>query len=208
MFPPRPKSRIRPVELLRYEKQGGWVVQRKFNGTRTLIHVTPKGVVEAWRPGKEPHLQWVISPEVIAQVLTLNLDRGKEYWLDGELMNNKTSDHAYKNRIVFFDIIQAGRYFFMSPNFLERQKLLFEICRRPIELEPARGIALKVTDNLWLAETFFDHFADRWQDFIDFDEIEGLVLKRMKSTIGNLGNELYEVDWQIRCRKEHKNYGF
>ena len=208
MFPPRPKSRIRPVELSRWERQGGWVIQRKFNGTRTLIHVTSSLKVEAWRPGKKFHLQWVISPEVINQVLSLNIERGKEYWFDGELMNNKTSNSTYKNKIIFFDILQAGRYFFRSPDLLGRQKFLFEICRNPVILEDSRGIALKVTDDIWLAETFFNNFADRWKDFIDFDEIEGLVLKRMKSTIDNLGNKEYDVDWQIRCRKEHKNYSF
>jgi hypothetical protein len=208
MFPPRPKSRIRPVELPRWERQGGWAIQRKFNGTRTLIHVTPSLKVEAWRPGKKSHLQWVISPEIINQVLSLNIERGKEYWFDGELMNNKTSNSTYKNKIIFFDIIQAGRYFFKSPDLLGRQKLLFEICGNPVTLEDSRGIALKVTNNIWLAETFFDNFTDRWKDFIDFDEIEGLVLKRMKSTIDNLGNKEYDVDWQIRCRKEHRNYSF
>ena len=112
MFPPRPKNRIRPVELPKYEKQGAWVVQRKFNGTRTLIHITPSFQVEAWRPGKQKHLQWCLSAEITAQILSLNIERGKEYWFDGELLNNKTSDIAYKNKIVFFDILQAGRYFF------------------------------------------------------------------------------------------------
>ena len=208
MYPPRPKSRIRPAELTRYENQHGWVAQRKFNGTRTLIHVTPAMSVEAWRPGREPHLQWSLSPEMVKQVLSLRLEGGKEYWFDGELLNNKTSSPEYKNRIVFFDILQAGRYLFGSPDLMGRQKLLFDICGNPTKLEPARGIALAVTENLWLAETFTDHFVDRWNDFIDFDEIEGLVLKKPNSKIDNFGRKEYEVDWQLRCRKEHKNYSF
>ena len=208
MFPPRPKNRIRPVELPRWEKKGGWVVQRKFNGTRTLIHILPNGKIEASRPGNEPHLQWTLSEAVQQQIRSLNLEGGLEYWLDGELMNNKTSDDQYKNKVILFDILQAGRYLFGRPVLMARQQMLAQICGNPVKLEPGRGIALEVTENIWLAQTFADHFADRWQDFIDFDEIEGLVLKRANSVINDFGNKLYEVDWQVRCRKEHKNYAF
>lgn len=218
MFPPRPKHRIRPIELGRYEKQKVWVAQRKFNGTRALVHVTSDLRVEVWRPGKTPHLQWSISPEIVRQVLSLQLDHGKEYWFDGELLNNKTSEgHAlsndpnyrdYKNRIVFFDILQAGKYLFGKPDLIGRQNLLYNICRQPATLEPSRGIAWVVTENLWLAQTFDGNFQDRWNDFIDMPEIEGLVLKRTKSVLDNFGAKEYEVEWQLRCRKESKNYPF
>jgi len=218
MWPPRPKNRIRFVELPRWERKGGWVAQRKFDGTRTLIHILPNGQVEAWRPGKQPHLQWKLSVDVAAQIRSLNIELGKEYWLDGELLNNKTSDDHYKNRIVLFDILQAGWYFFGGPNLMKRQQLLADICRNPVTLESGRGIALVVTENIWLAQTFTDHFVDRWNDFISFDEakkmvyvvneIEGLVLKQAKSVIEDFGNKEYEVNWQVRCRKPEKGYDF
>jgi hypothetical protein len=148
----------------------------------------------------------------------LNIEFGKEYWLDGELLNNKTSDEYYKNRIVLFDILQAGKYFFGGPTLMERQQMLVSICGNPVGLESGRGIALDVTENVWLAQTFTDNFVDRWNDFINFDEvnklayvvneIEGLVLKQSKSVIKNFGNKEYEVDWQVRCRKPEKGYDF
>ena len=208
MYPPRPKSRIRPSELPYYEQKGVWVVQRKFNGTRTLIHVTPSMTVEAWRPGNLPHEQWSLSSEVAKQILSLKLIGGKEYWFDGELLNNKTSSPDYKNKIIFFDILQAGRYLFGNPNLKGRQDLLYEICGAPTNREPGQGIALEVTPNIWLAETFTSDFVARYRDFISLDEIEGLVLKDPQSKLDNFGGKEYEVSWQIRCRKEHKNYSF
>lgn len=208
MFPPRPKFRIPPAQLPKYEKQGKWVVQRKFNGTRTLIHVTQQGGVEAWRPGKTPHKAWSITPEIASQFTELAIEPGSEYWFDGELLYSKTTDEHYKNRVVLFDILQAGRYLFGSPDLMGRQKLLLEICGNPTELESKHGIALAVRPNIWVAETWPNGFVDRYQDFIELDEIEGLVLKRANSKLDNFGNSLYEVAWQIRCRKEHKNYAF
>jgi ATP-dependent DNA ligase len=208
MFPPRPKHRIRPVELPEYENEGDWVAQRKFNGTRTLIHVTEKFEVEAFRPGREPHLQWRISEDIKNQVRSLNIERGKEYWFDGELLNNKTETSEYKDKIVLWDILQAGAYFFNSPDLLGRYKKLQTICGNPKEYEPHNKIALKVTQNIWLAETFHEDFENRYKEIIQLDEIEGLVLKRANSKLKNWGTKKYEVSWQLRCRKEHKNYSF
>jgi hypothetical protein len=219
MFPPRPKHRIRPADLARYERQGIYVAQRKFNGTRTLIHISD-GKVAAWRPGKTPHLQWSITGPTGAtgqtgvtgpianQFLSLNLIPNAEYWFDGELLHNKTTDPNYKDRVVLFDVLQAGEYLFGKPDLLGRYDLLTQICRAPTTLEPFHGIALQATENIWLAETFGENFEDRYQDHIDTDEIEGLVLKKKKSCLDNFGNKKYEVSWQLRCRKEHKNYSF
>jgi hypothetical protein len=208
MYPPRPAYRIRHIELPLYEAKGIYVAQRKFDGTRTLLHVTPDLKVEAWRPGKQPHLQWSITQSIIDQVLSLKLQKGLEYWLDGELLNNKTSDPNYKNRIVLFDVLQVGRYLFGRPNLIGRQELLHDICRNPTQRESGHGIALSVTENLWLAETFSSNFAERWQEFIHLGEIEGLVLKKANSVLDNFGAKKYEVTWQLRCRRKEKGYDF
>jgi hypothetical protein len=208
MYSPRPHYRIRHIELPGYEAKGIYVAQRKFDGTRTLVHITPNLQVEVWRPGRTPHLQWSMSQAIIDQVLSLNIQAGLEYWLDGELLNGKTSDANYKNRIVFFDVLQAGRYLFGRPNLMGRQDILHDICRNPTQRESGHGIALRVTENLWLAETFTSNFSERWEEFIHLDEIEGLVLKKKNSVLDNFGSRKYEADWQLRCRRKEKGYDF
>jgi len=149
-----------------------------------------------------------LSDQVAQQILDLAIEPGKEYWFDAELLHRKTSDPQYKNRVVLFDVLQAGRYLFGSPNLLKRYELLQSICRSPEERESANGIALVVSENVWLAETFDRDFVPRFQDFIELDEIEGLVLKKKNSSLDNFGRKEYEVSWQLRCRKENKNYAF
>lgn len=204
LYPPRPKGKITPNQLPEYEKSGGWVVQRKFNGTRVVIHVQDGDVYILNRHG-EPPRQFTLTNKYKKEFMSLNIDN-KECWLDGELLDAKTKNKDYKGKIVLFDVLQAGRYLFGSPNLLGRQFILHEICGhspvRPAELEPG-GIALQITPNIWLAETFDSNFAARFKDFIDRDEIEGLVLKRIDSTLDNFGKSRYDVGWQIRCRKQH-----
>jgi ATP-dependent DNA ligase len=208
MYPPRPKHRIRPSELQKYENQRIWVVQRKFNGTRTVVHIDANGKVGTWTRYNTPHKQWQLSRDVSKQILGLNVEPGREYLFDAELLHSKTTDRKYKNRLVLFDLIQSGRYLFGSPTLIDRYHMLQSICGNPKELEPASGIALVVSENVWLAETYDKDFTARFQDFIDLDEIEGLVLKKKNSVIDNFGKKEYEVTWQLRCRKEHKNYIF
>jgi ATP-dependent DNA ligase len=206
MYPPRPKHKIRPSDLAKYEAQGIYVVQRKFNGTRTTIHVEG-GNITTWTRHNTPHKQWELTEDVANQIRSLNIKADSEYWFDAELLNNKTTTPHYKNRVVLFDVLHAGRYLFGKPNLLGRYDILSEICGHPQDLEP-QGIALRVTENIWLAETFHENFEERFKDFIEMDEIEGLVLKKAKSALDNFGVKEYEIGWQLRCRKEHKNYNW
>lgn len=206
IFPPRPKGKIFPGLLPDYEQSGEWVAQRKFKGDHILIHICEKSVRLFTRDGK-PLSRFATTPELIQQFLSLDLSE-KEYWLAGELLNNHTKTPEYKGKIVLFDVLFAGRYLFGRPEQISRLKLLSTICRMPTSREPANGIALLVTDNIWLAETFEVDFMTRFQDFLDLREIEGLVLRRKASVIDDMGQKEYSVPWIVRCRKSDTNYQF
>jgi len=211
IFPPRPRGKCNPSDLPYYEGLGTWIVQRKFNDTRNLLHVEPGLQMTVWsRHGcahKRFSLNTALREEIVAN---LKLDKGLEYWIDGGVMN-KTKDGP--NCLILFDLLQAGPYFFAKPDQMGRLALLSDICGNPtdkgdIAYDQMAGLALKVSDNIWLAETFTDNFVPRFNEALQTDLIEGLVLRRKDSCLENFGRVEYEVDWQIRCRKPHKNYNF
>jgi hypothetical protein len=210
LFPPHPNTKITPNRLSEYEESGLWVAQRKFNGTHVLVNVSPdRKVGILTRHGTPPKL-FSMSQRHIDEVLSLNLESGKEYWLNGELLDHKTCDPRYKGKLVFFDVLQAGRYLMRSPDQMTRIDLLADICGHPTELEPANGIALAVSERIFMAETFESDFEARFRDHIETDEIEGLILRKRKSVIDNFGRKEYDVSWILRCRKPHAggNYQF
>ncbi len=208
LFPPRPLSKILPARLPQYAK-APWLAQPKYNGTRNLIHVYPDGTVKAWMRQGEPHKQWEMSDEIKEQILSLELEKGQEYWFDSELLHNKTTTKHYKNRIVLFDVLWAGRYLFKRPSLQGRYDLLCRICGNPTKRETQNGIAISVSKNLWLAPMIQPaDFQQAYNEFLHLDEIEGLVLKKANSSLDNFGRKYYEVGWQLRCRKPHKNYTF
>jgi hypothetical protein len=210
LYPPRPKGRIPHTTLPRYEQTGQWVWQRKFNGTCVVVNISPTGEVGILnRHGEKPKL-FSLSSQHVADFQSLNIESGQEYWLAGELLDHKTKDKRYKGKIVLFDVLQAGRYLMRSPNQEGRLQILSRICRNPRYLEPAHGIALEVTDLIWMAETWDTDADARFRDFLGTDEIEGLVLRKKKSVLDNFGRREYEVSWMLRCRKPHSggNYAF
>ena len=208
IFPPRPVSKISPNTLSQYQKEP-WIGQYKINGTRNPIHIIrDQGLVECWERTGEEHKQWKMSADVKDQLLSLNLEFN-EYWLDSELLNSKTTDPYYKNRIVLYDVLFADKYLMRGPTTLQRLDLLSTICRNPDKKEAKNELAFVVSENVWMLETFSHaSLVEEYNRHIDLKEVEGLVLKDSTAVIDNLGQRYYETSWQLRCRKTHKNYAF
>lgn len=209
LFPPHPNIRILYNKLSYYENTGCWLAQRKFNGTNVVIYVShDRKVSILTRHGSAPKL-FSLSTSHIDQILSLDLHPDKDYWFNGELLDHKTKDKNYKKKIILFDILHAGNYLIKSHNQEERLILLKNICRNPTEKEPG-GIAIKVTEDIWLADFWHKDFEYHYKEFIDKDEIEGLILRKKNSFISNFGQKEYDVSWILKCRKPHSggNYTF
>jgi len=206
IFPPRPKGKMNPKDLPYYESQGTWCAQRKFNGTRNLIHIEPDGKLTVWGRHGEAHKKFSLSSSYRDEILgALRIEKGVEYWLDSELMNKQKNS---TNEMILYDVLQVGRYFFGTPDQMARLELLKGICGDPQELEPT-GIALKISDRVWMAETFTSDFVKRFEEAVDNPRLEGLVLRKRKAGLDHFGNSEYETGNMIRCRKpfaEDKGY--
>ena len=203
LFPPRPKSKTTLNDLPLFEKMGNWVVQRKFNGTRNLIFVDSCGVVQFFNRYGRKHTRYQPSKELISAISLLNLDRGKDYILDGELMNRQKNA---SEMIVLYDVLMCGRYLFSHPNQDERLKILRNICGNPTI---KNDLGFVVAEQLTLAEHWERDFVAHFQDTISHEKLEGLVLRKKNVGLDNLGYSEYETNSLIRCRKPiDKGYNF
>lgn len=198
IYPPRPKGRMNPKDLPFYENSGLWVAQRKYNGTRNLIHIEANGKLSVIGRHGEPHKKFSLNNAYRDEILAcLTLQKGVEYWLDSELMNKQTNA---TNEIILYDVLQVGKYFFGKPDQMERIEILKGICGDPQEMEPT-GLALRLTDRVWMAQTFLDHFEDRFAESLTSPKLEGLVLRKRKAALDNFGTKEYETGSMIRCRR-------
>lgn len=203
LYPPHPESKISYSQLREYEKTGKWIAQRKYNGTHILIYISKdRKITILTRHGTAPRL-FSLTKSHIEQLLSLNLEEGKDYWLNGELLDHKTKNKFYKGKIILFDVLHAGQYLIKKLNQLQRLELLNQICKFPKEFEPNHGIALEISKDIWMAEYWSENFEKHFKEFLNLDEIEGLILRKSDSFIENFGQKKYDVSWILRCRKPH-----
>lgn len=208
IFPPRPKGAMPVSELDYREKQGIWCAQYKYNGARCVIHIEPGEIVSIIGRHGADFLSYKMPASMRAQLLALpGLDKSKEYWLDGELLI-KTTAADTKGKIILFDVLQAGNYLFLKPDQMVRLTMLDDICGHPKQLDSLRGMGFVISDDLMMAPTFQSDFMARFNEKIQYDECEGLVLRRKDSSIDNFGTKEYLCNWIVRCRKPNKNCNF
>lgn len=198
IFPPRPKSRIKPSQLDAEEKKGCWLWQPKYDGDRCVTAIEAGEVHLGNR-----HNKWHSArkfPDVRREVLGLKLPKDGTHYLDGEMIKDDGRDI-----LVLFDVLQITNYLIGVPQ-MERLEMLSDVCGETLPMRG--GMALQVSDHIYLAPHGFDGFAERYASFIENPLIEGLLLRLKDSTLDNWGPVEYEVDWQLRCRRNHKNYRF
>lgn len=206
IYPPRPKSKIRPEQLAAKEREGLWLWQRKFDGDRCVVGIDGRNIFLGNRHGK-----WHNSskfPHLRREILTLNLPTGSHY-LDGEMLAGRI--------LVLFDVLQVSNYL-IGVGQLDRLSLLDAICRSPANRCDAK-VALQVTDHIWMAEHGFSGFSEEFKRFsptkpglmagsLTNGLIEGLLLRKKQATLDHWGSSAYDVDWQLRCRHGKKNYRY
>lgn len=194
IYPPRAKKVAKYEQLQDFESKGIWLGQRKYNGDRCPVQLTQDSIVLWNRHGqKQKHS---LSPALRDSLLSLNIGKG-ETWLDGELLNSIDT-------LVLFDVIQLDGEYLHSTTQQDRLVLLNQICGCPTETNSLMGHS--VAANLYLAQVWDRDFQLRFNDHIDLDMIEGLVLRRKDSFLGSWGSSPYEVDWMVRFRKPSKKY--
>lgn len=208
IYPPRPKGRMLPADLPLYEKSGQWFAQRKFRGSRIVVYISKdRDVTVGSRHGKSFANFDFDKQRKDELISNLSLDRDKDYWLDGELMNKDVNS---TKEVIFFDILHAGKYLFYRPSQIERFDLLNQICNFPSK-KCDSGIALEISKSFWLAESFDKNFEDRYKESLNNPQLEGLVLRKKNVGLDSLGEKEYETPCLLRCRKpfsEDKGYEF
>lgn len=199
IFPPRPEGKIHPSQLSKLEARGKYVVQRKFRGSRNLIHRSTKGDISFFSRYGRGHKKFKLPGFLQSEIASLAFEKGKEYWLDSELM-----DPRIKNTVILFDVLQAGPYLY-GVDQESRLQILDNLCHNPEQPKDPQ-FAICVTKHVWLAQHWDSHFEMHFSEMIDDDNIEGLVLRERKSCLDHFGHKMYDVSWQIRCRKPGPNY--
>lgn len=210
LWPPRPERAI-PKSLLSFYERQGWVAQVKLNGTCNVISISPQNKITAKSRHKDvangDHRLW--SPSAKTEAAFKSLPRPNKGWyvFVAELMHSKVKEGA-KDTNYIHDILVADGEYLIGKTFEERQAILRSLF--PEIDESKSTVAYHVIDeNTWLARNHEGReLASLYDSVITDPSYEGLVIKNPKSKLAMCSRQKSNTDWQVKCRRPHKNYSF
>ena len=204
LWPPRPEKAV-PTSLLGYYENEGWTAQIKLNGTCNIMGVAPdRKTIKAMSRHKDEHKLWQPSAKTATAFASLPGDGW--YVFVCELMHSKVPGLRDINYIN--DILVADGEYLVGSTFTERQALLAKLFK--VGPKTKKTISHYIIDaNTWLAVNHEpDDFAGLYEKLGSAPEYEGLVLKRPNAKLAPCSRQTANYNWQVKCRRGHKNYSF
>ena len=201
IYPPRPKNCI-PSEDLTFWDNGTLIGQPKLNGSNTTLYLSPDKMMIMNRHGQRLTNVRVSKEEI------QKLYRGNGGWMviNFEYMNKSKQDKSRKvfnHKFVIFDILVFdGNY--LVGNTFEQRILLLDNLYDTIDSDQEH--LYSVSENIYRVKSYTSNFTELYNDLVETDMMEGLVMKRKNAKLELGTTELNNVKSQIKCRKKTKNY--
>lgn len=203
LYPPRPKNAIQSSDL-DYWDNNTLIAQCKLNGSNCTIYTNgEKYIVMNRHNGRLTNFQ--ITDEELKSMY-----RGNGEWMviNGEYMNKSKSDEnrkVFNHKFVIFDILVLDGDSLVGKTFEERVVLLDKLygtkaCEKPY--------LYGISENIYRVKSYTSNFLDLYNDLVEIDMIEGLVMKRRSARLEAGTSELNNVKSQVKCRKKCNSYRY
>lgn len=203
IYPPRPKNAI-PPEDLDFWDNGSLIAQPKLNGSNCVIFTDGDDFFVMNR-----HKQRLTNFKIDNSELS-KIYRGNGEWMiiNGEYMNKSKNDEncdVFNHKLVIFDILAYNGEYLVGSTFSERVNLLNDIYG---EVDSEKNYLYSISDNIYRVKSYSGGFNEIFNNFIEVDMLEGLVMKRANAKLEIGTSELNNVKSQLKCRKPTKNYKY
>lgn len=199
IFPPRPKNPIPTTDLKMWDNSM-MIGQPKINGSNCTIYTDGKNIYVYNRHGQRMTGFDIPKNEI------LNLHRGKGWWvLNGEFTNKSKKDHTgqtFSNKFCLFDILVKDNQYLIGSTFQQRVDIMDNLYGQSDDYLGVIG------ENIYRVKTYYKDFVNVYNDLVDIDLVEGLVLKRKSAKLEIGSSENNNSKSQIKVRKPTKNYKF
>jgi hypothetical protein len=202
IFPPRPKNAIQSSDLDFWDNNT-LLAQPKLNGSNSVIFTNGEKVIVMNR-----HNGRLTNVQVPMEEI-LSIYKGKGWMvLNAEYMNKSKSDEnrkVFNHKFVIFDILVLNGDSLVGKTFQERVILLDQLygtkaCEKPY--------LYGISENIYRVKSYTSNFLDLYNDLVEIDMIEGLVLKRKSARLEAGTSELNNTKSQIKCRKKCNSYRY
>ena len=205
LFPPRPKTKIRPQKLDNYEGND-YVLQPKLDGSCSVIFTNGIDVIV-----KNRHRRSFSRFKMDLREIK-NVHRGRKgNWivLTGEYMNKSRRDEmgcVWNQKLVIFDILVYESELLLGMSTEERVRLLEDLYPE----RPFKPYLSKISKNIWRVKNIFetDGFKSKFDDITKINMYEGFVLKKRIAPLRPPYREGDNSASQLKVRKPTNNYRY
>ncbi len=200
IYPPRPRNAIMSIDLDTFDNFN-MIAQVKMNGSNSVIFTNGEKVIVMNR-----HNGRLTNVQVPMEEI-LSIYKGTGWMvLNAEYMNKSKSDEnrkVFNHKFVIFDILVLNGDSLVGKTFEERVILLDELygtkaCEKPY--------LYGISENIYRVKSYTSNFLDLYNDLVEIDMIEGLVLKRRSARLEAGTSQLNNCKSQLKCRKPTRNY--
>lgn len=211
LYPPRPEYKTKPDELDKYDNSCEYIAQPKYNGSCAMVFTNGKEL-HIYNRHKEPLSKWSNKIEFLKLAKTDNW-----YVYAGEYLNkSKAGEHGIKenDKFIIFDVIVWDGIYLIGKTLQERFEILEQIypCKRAVisseGIEIYDHLCCTEFKGIYKAPTYLNRFKSLYDELIQTELYEGIVLKKADSKLEFGFQEKNNTGWQIKCRKETKLYNF
>jgi hypothetical protein len=202
IFPPRPKNAIQSSDLDFWDNNT-LLAQPKLNGSNSVIFTNGEKVIVMNRHnGRLTNVQVPIE-----EILSIYKGTG---WmvLNAEYMNKSKSDEnrkVFNHKFVIFDILVFDGDSLVGKTFEERVILLDQLYGTNNSDKP---YLYGISENIYRVKSYTSNFLDLYNDLVEIDMIEGLVMKRRSARLEAGTSQLNNCKSQLKCRKPTRNYRY
>jgi ATP-dependent DNA ligase len=175
---------ITPTLINFYERKG-WIAQRKRNGTCSTANVDSEGKVTFFTRHGEAHKAWTPTAEAKAW-----FGQYPDSYFVFELLHSKGA--GVRDTIYLFDVLRMEG----------TDQVGFPLRERLCLLQ-----TLPVSGKISVARTYTKDLTALYRGLSDPLD-EGIVLKDPEAVLAECHRGGLNANWQVKCRRATKNFGF
>lgn len=209
IYPPRAESAIDPDHL---RNMGApWIAQPKYNGSCAVLFIKGREEYKIYNRNGEP-----LTLQMPLAYTSLN-DSAKYMVLCGEYLNkNKMGEDGtpFNHKFIIWDMLVWKGEYLVGKTVEERLLILYHLFGNNRGFVSEKGITMfnhlhtTHVKDVFMAPSYQNNFKGLFDEIIQTDLYEGLVLKRKiaKLEIGNGAKN--NSAWQVKARKGTRSYSF
>ena len=212
IFPPRPEYKCPAADLDKYDN-GQYIAMPKYDGSCCVVF-TNGTELEVYNRHKERLSLLSNYKDIDFRGLA---QTSNWFVYAGEYLNkSKYGETGVKenNKFVIWDVLVWDGKYLVGSTLTERLDLLESIfpCKRAIVTDKAMEVydhlCCTTLNGIYKAPAYLGNFEELYKNIVKTQIYEGVVLKKKDSKLGFGMQELNNTDWQLKVRRESKNYAF